>query len=964
MCKRPFYHKMNWIIYFLRIPLICCLALQTVAQTKEGSNQKPASAKFADTSNPKFNIERPYYIVAGAQRIKAFINVIRQLDENTAIISVNSQPALDSLKRIIQITAANDDWKWSPPAEKLVQNSNTALRKIILTGKNPAALVAVLQTRPQLNILSVNNPSNSVIVQCKLNYAREHLLPLKEIIFIDLVTTANPETGIIGYDRSFHGINAVDFTVPGATGKNIVAGVKEQTMDSSDLDLYKRVLPSPIASPNTTNHATVIASLIGGAGSSFYDGRGIANGCRFFPSSFDNLFADDAAILNSNKVTIQNHSYGTVIQQFYGAEAVSYDNLTWLNKNFVPVFSAGNQGGSFATDGKYANMPGYANLTGNFKMAKNVITVGAVDNNGNIASESSAGPLYDGRLAPQLIALGPNGTSDAAAIVSGTIAVMQQVYADSNNNILPPASLIKAVLYNSAEDIYNAGIDYKTGYGLLNSYCAVKALQQKRYDGSSLVQGQQWTKNIIVPYNTAQLKITLCWTDSASTINNNKALVNDLDLEVKEQTTGLVYKPWVLNMATSKDSLAALPTRRRDSLNTAEQVSIRLPAAGVYEVKVIGTAVPNGSLPFHVAYSTDTLNTFMFTSPLHASDINRAEKPDLDIRWKTFVADSNQTGNLFISYTNGANWELLKAAHKISTNKYRWPIKDTNTTAILKMETSFGVFFSKPFIISKLTKLSLDFVCADSFRLSWNPHVYANAYGIFMLSDSPYLKPIRVVTDTFAVFQRFQYPSLVYAVEPLLNNGLGAARSIAIDIEQQGVQCFYKTLNYNLLDFNKLNLLLELSIATYADSVFFEKVTATGQLLQIYGGAPVSKNTLIYTLLVNEVSSGITYLRGRIKLKNGSVVYTDIIPVLTSGKNSIVFYPNPAKRNSSLHYVLQQGIPAGSQLQLFDVSGRLLKSFSSLPDNIDISAFAPGVLIYRLLGIDNQLLETGKVIIN
>jgi hypothetical protein len=42
------------------------------------------------------------------------------------------------------------------------------------------------------------------------------------------------------------------------------------------------------------------------------------------------------------------------------------------------------------------------------------------------------------------------------------IAVMQQVYADSNNQQLPSSSLIKAVLYNSAEDIYNKGIDYKT----------------------------------------------------------------------------------------------------------------------------------------------------------------------------------------------------------------------------------------------------------------------------------------------------------------------------------------------------------------------------------------------------------------------------------------------------------------------------------------------------------------------
>ena len=222
-------------------------------------------------------------------------------------------------------------------------------------------------------------------------------------------------------------------------------------------------------------------------------------------------------------------------------------------------------------------------------MAKNIITVGAIDNKGNIPAESSAGPLYDGRIAPQLIALGPNGTSDAAAVVSGAIAVMQQVYADSNNQSIPTASLIKAVLYNSAEDIYHTGIDYKTGYGQLNSYASVKAIQQKQYDGSNLAQGASWTKTISVPANAAQLKVTLAWTDSTAMVNNNKALLCDLDLEVQDLSNGTVYKPWVLNATAHIDSLAKLPTRQRDSLNTAEQVTIQLPAAGNYQVKISGT---------------------------------------------------------------------------------------------------------------------------------------------------------------------------------------------------------------------------------------------------------------------------------------------------------------------------------------------------------------------------------------
>ncbi|HLL42845.1 MAG TPA: hypothetical protein VK369_06875, partial [Segetibacter sp.] len=497
----------------------------------------------------------------------------------------------------------------------------------------------------------------------------------------------------------------------------------------------------------------------------------------------------------------------------------------------------------------------------------------------------------------------------------------------------------------------------------LDSYASIKALQQKKYDGGTLSQGQRWTKNISVPLNAAQLKVTLAWTDTAALVNNNKAIINDLDLEVSELPVGMVYQPWVLNTTASRDSLAQLPTRKRDSLNTAEQVSIELPPAGNYQVTVKGTDVSTRSLAFHIAYTIDTLNTFTFTSPLHASDVNRSENENLTIRWKTFVADTNQTGNLYISYNNGTTWLLLKESHKLITKQYQWQIKDTNSVGMFKMETSFGVFLSNNFIITTVARPVVDFNCVDSFRISWSKHIYANAYRLFALTDSPYLKNILTVTDTFTVLPRSVYPSLVYAVEPVLINGHPAARSAAVNIELQGVQCFYKTLNYNLLDYNKLDLVLELSVATYVDSIFFEEVSAAGKLLQTYGSTKVINNNLIYNQLVDGVPSGVTYFRGRMKIKGGATVYTDIISVLTSGKKHVLFYPNPARRNMPLKYVLQQGLPTGIGLQLFDEFGRLLKSFSSMPDQLNISAFAPGLVIYKLMGSENRTLETGKLII-
>ncbi len=956
-----FLGKRNYIqflcIYFLFLAPLFSFAQENVNKYIDIELQKNV-----ESEKLSYTCTGTYY-VAQWKKIPLNINIVRRLTEHAAIIKIDDKTAYNEISKLAKIDAANNTWKFSPTLEQKSKNSETVHHYILSASSVDSLLYALKSKCKNLTIVRIDKASNSIVVQCSHKFILEKIISLSEVIFIDEYISPKTEISIIGYDRSFNGINILDYTIPNANGKNIVVGVKENNVEINDLDIYKRVVPSSIAATKVEEHATVISSIIGGAGNSFYDGRGMANAAKFFSSTFSNLFADDAAILNTNKVTVQNHSYGTIPQQFYGAEAVSYDVQTWQNKNILHIFSAGNKGLSFAPDGIYKNIPTYANITGNFKMAKNIITVGAVDIAGDVAAESSAGPIYDGRLAPQLVALGPNGTSDAAAIVTGAIAVMQQVYADSNSQVLPTALLIKAIMFNTADDVYKTGIDYKTGYGLVNSYAAVSALQQKKYDVSIITQSQVWTKNIVVPANAAQLKITMTYTDSNATINNNKAIVNDVDIELQEISTGIIYKPWVLSTFANADSLAKLPIRKRDSLNTAEQISIVLPTAGSYQIKVLGTNIVNTSLPFCIAYNVDTLNTFAFINPQHASDVNRAENEMLTIKWKTFVADTNQMGNLFISYNNGTNWQLLKQALKVYTNKYAWQIKDTNSTAVLKMETTFGTFLSKNFIISKVVRPNVDFVCADSFRLSWNKHVYASGYKIYSLIDSAFLKPILTVTDTFNVFKRSTYPSLVYAVEPMLSNSLPTARSIAFNIELQGVNCFYKTLNYNLLDGNKLDLILELSVAGYVDSIFFEKLSSVGQFKKYYGSVKVIGNNLIYTQLVNELENGTTYFRAKLLLKNGSIVYTDIISVLTSGKQSIIFYPNPVSKTGTLNYMLQQGLSPNSRLQFFDITGRLIKSYATLPTKIDLSTFNAGVIVYKLYDVNNRKLETGKIVI-
>jgi hypothetical protein len=951
---------------YLKI-FISCFALQLIsifylhAQDSWKVIADSLRSKYTSTEDARVPIDSQYFFVAANDMHPIGLRIIRKFNEYASIAQI-TKPLDLQIRNLYLLEPANLQWKFSSNFLSLKTNDN---EDYIVSVQCPEMfLQTIISSAGKIRLVQQDKTSSSFVINTTRKVVLNEIAPLFNVYFIDKKQEAKAEISIIGYNRSFHGINAVDYSIPGANGKNMTTGVKEQKMDENDIDLFKRVLPSSLAANTTSNHATVISSIIGGAGNSFYDGRGIAWRTQFFPSTFANLFADDAAILNTNKVFVQNHSYGTIIQQFYGAEALSYDMQTWSNKNLLHVFSAGNQGDAVATDGPYHNLAGYANITGNFKMAKNVITVGAIDNKGIVPVESSAGPLYDGRIAPQLIALGPNGTSDAAAVVSGTATVMQQVYSDSNSNAIPPASLIKAILYNTADDIFRSGIDYKTGYGLLNGYNAIRSLQQKEFDGSTITQGQTWTRSINIPANAALLKLTLSWTDTASLLNNNKALSNDLDLELVQQSTALTYQPWVLSAVANVDSLAKSPLRKRDSLNTAEQISIQQPTAGSYLIRVNGTSIISPAVPFNVAWHVDTLNTFRFTSPQHTSDVNREENPLLDIRWKTFVADTNQTGNLFISYDAGITWQLIRSNYKIYTNYYQWPIKDTNSRALFRMQTTFGDFYSKEFVIAKVTRPKVDFACIDSFRLSWNRHVYANSYKIYALIDSPYLKPIISVADTFMVFNRAQYPYLVYAIEPILNNGLPASRSQAFNINFQGTQCFYHTFYSNLLDENKLDLVLELSAPSYVDSLIFEQVTAGGQLIRVVGRQNADDLNFLYHQLVSEVPKGNSYWRVTIRLKSGAVILTNIISILTSGQRYIVFYPNPVTRSGTLNYVLRQGTAFESRLQLFDGVGRLIRDYTELPGTINTSLLPQGLMYYRLTTKDGVVLETGKLIIH
>ena len=150
------------------------------------------------------------------------------------------------------------------------------------------------------------------------------------------------------------------------------------------------------------------------------------------------------------------------------------------------VVSAGNEG---SKPWKYISAPADAD---------SVLTVGAVDSLGVIASFSSRGPAADGRIKPDVVALGAstyvlnlagnvvksNGTSFSGPMMAGFAAVVWQAYSSRTNYELIQLLRQMGNKANNPDNTY--------GYGLPNYSRVVTGLPgQGNEDGISVVNPVQ-----------------------------------------------------------------------------------------------------------------------------------------------------------------------------------------------------------------------------------------------------------------------------------------------------------------------------------------------------------------------------------------------------------------------------------------------------------------------------------------
>ncbi len=378
------------------------------------------------------------------------------------------------------------------------------------------------------------------------------------------------------------------------------------------------------------DHATHVAGTIGATGVQA-SAKGMAPLVAIdsydWNSDYVEMTAAGAATATdpATKVPLSNHSYGynagTADMGRYNAECNTTDALAVGLPYYLIFWAAGNE----QTD--LPSLGGYQSITYN-GLSKNVLTVGAANDavtsgvrdltKGTLAPFSSMGPCDDGRIKPDLVANGVtvnspvatsdtaydatySGTSMATPNASGSATLLVQLYKANFSGQLMRASMLKALLIHTADDVGRPGPDYQYGWGYLNAKAAADVILAHKASLAApkmvedSVSNAAKTKSFSYVWDgTSPLRATLCWTDpagAAQTAADSRTpnLVHNLDLKITAPDGTTVHQPYTMPFVGTwtTNSMVLNATKGKNNVDNVERVDIPTPAqVGTYVVTV------------------------------------------------------------------------------------------------------------------------------------------------------------------------------------------------------------------------------------------------------------------------------------------------------------------------------------------------------------------------------------------
>jgi hypothetical protein len=550
--------------------------------------------------------------------------------------------------------------------------------------------------------------------------------------------------------KNLHRSSTLEYGIRNLTGSGVKVAIWDGGEVGKHQDFQNRL--TLVETSPADDHASHVMGTIGGAGILNPIARGMAPGSTLFSYNFQgDVAAEMLAQQPVRSFTIASHSWGfgdafavsnCATGDPYNSNSRNQDLVLINYPNLLHVHSSGNS--------QTATGCGFWRTTTG-KAAKNTLVVGNAQINESLSSSSSTGPVQDGRLKPEISALGTNvfsttpnnsymtmsGTSMATPGVSGVMAQLVQRYRQLNSNNDPRSSLLKALVCNTARDRGTAGPDYRFGYGIINGLKAVTAMEENRFEVNSISNGGTFNKTIAVSAGTAQIRVMIAWLDPAGAANANPALINNLNLTVTDPSA-TVFNPWVLDPANPANAAV----RGVDNRNNIEQVTILSPAAGNYSITISGASIPSGPQQYALTWEFDN-NGIQILYP-NGGEVLQPGTNAGTIFWDSFGVTGNQT--VEYSTNNGSSWTSLGTVTS-TVNNASWTVPPTVSSQYL-MRITQGALIDQSdanfSVIGTPTGLAFAQGCTvGEMAISWNAVSGATQYDVMKLDT---------VTFTWNVF--------------------------------------------------------------------------------------------------------------------------------------------------------------------------------------------------------------------
>jgi hypothetical protein len=569
-----------------------------VGNVKSGSTSLGEKGNSADTKNKISRKVAPYASGAGAWAVNTATK------EQKKTYKMVSQ--IDPRSSISEILGSSD---LSDPATRAVVSAYMADRE-------EARYQFVLAKANQMGVpVRINGPGHNVSILYDIR--QEGPLYRKT-----LNTNAAISTGA----------NLLNQTPYGLNGEGMTVGVWDAARARTNhVELAGKVTVGDSTTAND-DHSTHVAGTIAAKG---VDPKAKGMGTNTLIRTYDwnTDYAEMTAIgaatatQGATKIPLSNHSYGynatAADMGRYETECNTVDALALGLPYYLVFWAAGNEQDTLNTVGN-----GYQSITFN-GLAKNILTVGAGDDavtggvrdvsKGTLAYFSSMGPCDDGRIKPDIVANGVNvysciasnnntsydgtysGTSMATPNACGSAALLEQLYKSNFSGQIMRASMLKALLIHTADDVGRLGPDYQYGWGYMNAKAAADvilahkaSLAQPKMIEDSITAATKTRTTSFVWDGSSPIRATVVWTDpagAAQTATNSRTrnLINDLDLKITAPNGTTTYLPYVMPFVGvwTTNSMTNNAVTGTNKVDNVERVDIPAPTQpGTYTVTV------------------------------------------------------------------------------------------------------------------------------------------------------------------------------------------------------------------------------------------------------------------------------------------------------------------------------------------------------------------------------------------